>query len=103
MITSQLTGCTFGIGSDAAGNRLVSHIQPPQAVKNAELRRSAVAMATGRGFSADQPFSKFERENDYACQAAIVGVRRDGKWHLYAQHIDPRGTGTAIARVTRLL
>ena len=29
MVTSKLNGCTFGIGSDAQGARLVSHLRPP--------------------------------------------------------------------------
>jgi hypothetical protein len=102
MVTSQLTGCTFGIGSDAGGNRLVSHLQPPQSQKDPVLRSGALADATGRGFARDSDFSTFARGEDYQSEAVILGIRRDGAWHLYAQHIDFRAGGQDVARVTRL-
>ncbi len=103
MVTSQLTGCTFGIGSDAGGNRLVSHLQPPQSEKNPEMRSARLSEATGRGFSPNAPFATFERGHDYQSEAAILGIRRDGAWRLYAQHIDFRVGDKDVARVTRLL
>ena len=103
MVTSQLSGCTFGIGSNAGGNRLVSHIQPPQSEKNLDIRRGQLSDATRRGFAPGSEFSKFERGGDYQNDAAILGIRRNGEWQIYAQHIDVRAGERDVAKVTRLL
>ncbi len=106
MLTSQLTGCMFGIGSNAAGNRLVSHIQPDGTNANLANRRTDLTNATNLGYTnVDRTFVK---GNDYQEQAMIVGIRRNGQWQIYAQHRDAVPIGgqnveLQVAGVSRLL
>ena len=103
MVTAQMSGCTFGIGSDADGSRLVSHIQPPLAEKQAPSRARLLAHATAAGFDQERPQSAFRRGQDYEFEAVILGVRRGGRWRIYAQHIDAPNNQRELARISRLL
>jgi hypothetical protein len=89
-LTSQMSGCTFGIGSPAAdGGRLVSHIRPPPVGQpNAatyQTMRQAASFGDMDGFF-DRPSrpgaaSYGNPEN----RATIIGVRNRGNWRFYAQ------------------
>jgi hypothetical protein len=88
MLTSQLTGCTFGTGMPAAnGSLLVSHIQPPvAAVGTRQDLHNTMANRLGAGGHI------FERENQPAGgygaganAATIIGVRANNQWRFYAQ------------------
>ena len=103
MVTAQMSGCAFGIGSDAGGSRLVSHIQPPLAVADARKRARQLYGATAAGFKDKTPRSVFRRGQEYEFEAVILGVRRNGKWKIYAQNIDATKDDKELARASRLL
>lgn len=103
MVTTQLTGCTFGIGSDVNGNRLVSHIQPPEAFKDPAGRKRLVSHAVTAGFEGGELHSTFNRDNGYQYEAVVVGLRRNGQWQIFAQHVDAINGIPELARTTRLL
>jgi hypothetical protein len=85
MLTSQLSGCTFGIGSKAQGVQLVSHIQPTG-------NNRAQLHTTVTGGMANGVHKIFERENqpanryrDQMNRATVIGVRTGTHWRFYAQ------------------
>ena len=85
-ITSQLSGCTFGIGSQIAGGCCVCHIQP-----------GGTANSTIQGQIADQADTLFakkgrivgtlvEKTNTYDHRANIIGMRdSSGFWRFWMQ------------------
>lgn len=88
--TSQLSGCTFSIGSAGTdGGRIVSHIQPPGGAQptaaNYQSMRDAASLGDMEHFfdreSRPGPTSYGEPRN----RATIIGVRRQGNWLFYAQ------------------
>ena len=90
MLTSQLSGCRFGTGSDANGVTLVTHIQPNQGVQK-DVRQADLAVNVAQGF-VDQggtTGSGFSMGGTYTQgnKATIVGVRTGGVWHFYQQDI----------------
>jgi hypothetical protein len=89
-LTSQMSGCTFGIGSAGSdGGRLVAHIRPPGgAPPNAatyQAMRQEATFGDMDGFfdRASRPgaASYGNPEN----RASIIGVRQAGNWRFYAQ------------------
>jgi hypothetical protein len=92
LLTSQLSGCTFGVGSITAdGSRLISHIQPLSggldATTRAKLHDETVDRMT------DGVDAVFEREGrpgarrygDPHNRASVVGIRRGAAWEFWAQ------------------
>jgi hypothetical protein len=89
-LTSQMSGCTFGIGSAARdGGRLVSHIRPPPGgqpdVATYQTMRQAASFGDMDGF-----FDRLSRPGAASYgnpenRATIIGVRRGGNWRFYAQ------------------
>ena len=83
-ITSQLSGCTFGIGSQAPnGSCLVSHIQPvgplagaqgPMAAQTQQLLGAAPRKLVQKGGA-----------NDYTDRANVIGKRTYGHWDFFIQ------------------
>lgn len=79
MITSQLSGCTFGYVNQG-GSTLVTHVKPPTGVSPASaglnasvsglLGHGAKIMGSGAG---------------YAKYATVVGKRINGAWAFYRQ------------------
>src|SRR5262249_37912823 len=51
MITSKLSGCTFGVGSDANGSKLVSHVQPDSTIADQAQRGTDLATNVRAGFT----------------------------------------------------
>jgi len=106
MLTSQLTGCTFGIGSQTdQGSRLVSHVQPlngnPDQPTRDGLRRvvsngltDGVAALYGRDSQPDDGYG------DGFVRATIVATRRGTNWTFWAQ--ESRRDSGDILRVRRL-
>jgi hypothetical protein len=89
MMTSGLSGCSFGIGIPSAGAQIVSHIQPPNALGGtAGMNVAQLDPVVQAGLQAGQMalFSRNTRP-DYADKASIIGVRRGGRWSFYAQTI----------------
>ncbi len=100
MLTSQLSGCTFGIGSAAKGSQLVSHIQPNANATASDLHEAvADGLTSGGG-------KFFERQNGASYEntsnrATVVGVRNSGTWKFYAQ-IYKTGSGGALLEAKEL-
>jgi hypothetical protein len=106
MLTSQLSGCTVGIGSGTtSGSRLVSHIQPPSGELDEDtltrMHDDTVNRMTD-GFDA-----VFERANqpgarhygDARNRATVVGVRRGNAWEFWAQEYRNMNYGNEILSV----
>ena len=102
MLTSQLSNCTFGIGSANAGVQLVSHMEPN--LGGGLTRPHLHASVTGgmdHGTDA-----VFERENqggatgqgygNMANRATVVAVRVGVKWKYYAQSYISGGKGAIL-------
>lgn len=93
-LTSQLSGCTIGIGSATSdGGRLVSHVSPPfpDAVPTAA---DAVAMRQAASLgSMDRIFDRASQNGprSYASvnnRATVVGVRHESRWRFFAQTLN---------------
>lgn len=100
MLTSQLSGCTFGVGSAADGSQLVSHIQPNADATPADLHHAVVGAMTG---GTDK---LLERQSDASYgdtsnRATVVGVRNGGTWNFYTQ-IYKTGLGGALLEAREL-
>lgn len=90
MLTSMLSGCSFGVGNPSHGGQMVSHIRPPNALggtqgMSADQLDPLVEAGLGSGTRA--LFSR-TTQTGYTDQASIIGVRRNGDWGFYAQTID---------------
>ncbi len=95
MLTSQLSGCTFGIGKpQAAKQQQLVHIQPGNEgglnkVNNRYHLKKAVRDLLGN----HDIYSIFERENQSGDdrygksenRANVIGVRKNNEWKFYAQ------------------
>lgn len=83
-ITSQLSGCTFGIGSQAPGGCcLVSHIQPVGPLATAQ---GAMAAQTQALFgAAPRKLVQKGAANDYVDRAHVIGKRSFGHWDFFMQ------------------
>ena len=96
-ITSQLTGCTFGIGSQTVGGAcLVSHIQPTPQPSQINLGQSAsqiekqqaMLLQTGALHTAQAGALQktFEQGTGYDDSASVIGKRdANGIWHFFTQ------------------
>ena len=89
-LTSQMSGCTFGIGSATSdGGRLVSHIRPPAGQQPSAATYQAMRQEASFG-NMDGFFDRASRSGAASYgnpenRATIVGVRRAGNWRFYAQ------------------
>lgn len=82
MVTSKLNGCTFGIGSDGGGTRLVSHLRPPTAL-GGTAARLRLDEGTRAGFSEgklDVSVMSSTEQN-----GTVLGLRTGSRWTFYAQ------------------
>lgn len=82
MITSKLSGCRFGVGSNAEGALLVSHVQPNANLQPAS-RQSNLEAHVASGFSGR--VRAFAIGDTYADMATVVGRRAGKRWHFYQQ------------------
>lgn len=83
MLTSQLSGCTFGHGSQARGGAcIVSHLQPTAAGAAADNPAMRVQSLGGLGADGGRVFQRYV---DYTDRATVVGHRTAGIWHFYTQ------------------
>ena len=93
-ITAQLSGCTFGIGSQSnGGSCLVTHIQPKDLGDN--ITESKVMLNIGdMAYQSSQLLSNgtkrlIEKYDDYAGHANVIGKRNNGgRWKFYMQNVD---------------
>lgn len=98
MITSKLSGCTFGIGSTGTGATLVSHVQPDLSLAKGPTRDANLSTAVGTNFAATP--SVFSKGNAYAETAAVIGVRTGTTWNFYMQATDYQNSQAVISNVT---
>lgn len=82
-ITSQLSGCTFGIGSQVGGGGscLVSHIQPHGPLGAAQ----PVMAAQTTALFGQAPDTLVEKGPSYDDRAHVVGQRVHGRWFFFIQ------------------
>lgn len=85
MVTSQLSGCMFGVGSDAKGAKLVSHVQPDSAIDADERQKDLVSKATDQFKTVT---GGFRRGPDYDHYAAVIGRRTQTRWTFYLQAVN---------------
>ncbi|MBC7843186.1 MAG: hypothetical protein H7099_12775 [Gemmatimonadaceae bacterium] len=81
MVTSKLNGCTFGIGSNGSGARLVSHLRPQSGSSTAV--RVGLDQGIRAGFAGgklDVGIMSSGQEN-----GTILALRTGTKWTFYAQ------------------
>lgn len=89
VITSQLTACSFGIGSDAMGATLVTHIQPDQNLgrdqgqAGLDLRVQNLATTVDNSFAVMR--GKFAWQTDYERMGTVIGKLTNGNWQFYLQ------------------
>lgn len=90
MLTSQLSGCSFGFGTDTgSGAQLVSHVQPPRGGGSDARGKATEAVGLSIGFGLegvlqrDAGSSKAVRSYGQA-YATVIGVRTT-RWRYYAQ------------------
>ncbi|MCG8634222.1 MAG: hypothetical protein MI863_10365 [Desulfobacterales bacterium] len=115
MLTSQLSGCTFGIGKPtAAKQQQLVHIQPGN--EGGKLtpvnKRYHLKKAVRDLLGNHDIYSIFERENQPGDNgygniengAAVIGIRKDNKWKFYAQvFTNPRKiSGISLRSVTEI-
>lgn len=98
MITSKLSGCTFGVGSDATGAKLVSHVQPNLDLPKGNQRKQNLATSVGSGFNAVE--GAFRSGEEYAETGAVIGCRTGVAWKFYLQATDYAEEAHQIDNVT---
>ena len=96
MVTTMLSGCTFGIGSNAGGARLVSHVQPPEGRRD-NAARLLLDQTIRAGFPGGRPnvsvMSSLEQ------RGTVVGIRTAGAWTFYAQQFSFAGDAGVVNSV----
>jgi hypothetical protein len=83
MITSRLSGCTFGVGSDGNGAVLVSHVQPDLTIEDDAKRNQSLEDSVTGGFQNVRGL--FAMGDAYEQSAAVIGRRKGTNWSFYLQ------------------
>ena len=85
MLTSKLNGCTFGIGSDAAGTRLVSHLRPPKLSQVPDAAEGRLILNAGvrAGFAGGTLTTSIMSSDQM--NGTVIGIRTGTAWTFYAQ------------------
>lgn len=94
MFTTQLSGCSFGIGSNSIGATLVSHIQPNEnlgGMDDVALRQDDVAQTIAKGFHTMS--ERIGLEHGYSQYATVIGQQAYRKWKFYVQSAEKRSIG----------
>jgi len=94
MITSKLSGCIFGVGSDADGALLVSHVKADADIAD-DLQRGQDQQAhVDSGFTSKD--GQFAKGQDYDDFAAVIGKRTGTDWKFYLQASTQRPDATYV-------
>jgi len=96
MVTSKINGCTFGIGSDADGARIVSHLRPPTAL-GPVTSRTELDKGTRGGFvggKLDVSVMSSTEQN-----GTVFARRAEGAWTFYVQRFRSTGGSGIIDQV----
>ena len=83
MVTSKLNGCTFGIGSDAQGARLVSHLRPPNIDPSSDAQE--VVRGTESGFAGRGATIATRVNSTMQEQGTVIALRSVTGWTFYIQ------------------
>jgi hypothetical protein len=83
VLTSRLSGCSFGVGSNSGNATLVSHIQPNLAIEGGTARANDLAQNMQSGFASQGQV--VSRGDDYSDLATVIGKRSGTKWVFYLQ------------------
>lgn len=86
MITSQLTGCSFGLGSDANGTRLVTHIQPDKTVLAANRDTDLQQAVNGVFANLILDYTHARQPGGYDGSSTVVGHRVNDVWSFFMQN-----------------
>lgn len=97
MVTSKLNGCTFGIGSNGSGARLVSHLRPPGGNVTARVRLDQGTRAGFAGGKLDVGVMSSATEN-----GTVLALRAGTKWTFYAQRFQMLATTTGFINDVRV-
>ena len=81
MVTSKINGCTFGIGSNAQGSRLVSHLKPPGS--GGAKERLLLESGTRAGFAGGKLDVSVMSSGEQ--NGTVIGIRTGSNWTFYAQ------------------
>lgn len=80
MVTSKINGCTFGIGSNADGARLVSHLRPPGQAATSRLHLDQGTRAGFAGGKLDVSVMSSGEQN-----GTVLAIRAGANWAFYVQ------------------
>ena len=86
VLTSQLTGCTFGFSS-VGGNFMAGHIQPSHQFSQ-NVNRAAMAVMAGNALGANTRLVQKGAGFAYTHVATVVAIHRHNTWKVYMQRID---------------
>jgi len=98
LLTSQLTGCTFGFATQN-GHFSAGHIQPQKNVQRV-VNEINMRSKLGQGLGANARL--VEKGIDYDDIATIVGIFKNGAWKVYMQRIDVKDCVKHIAGIVQI-
>jgi len=99
MMTSQLSACMFGTGSDANGAVLVSHVQPKKDPNTGTyLDRKHLVANVSSGFG--ELGGSVGKGQGYTEMAAVIGKRKGSSWSFYCQEQDVTRNRHATPTIT---
>lgn len=110
MITAEMTGCTFGIGSAApkSGARMVMHANAASsgtaksAAPQAKAQREMVTGGLGANAALWEPH-QYRRSSKTDNRSTIIGVRSpQGDWNFYAQKFIFNGLGRTLLETVKI-
>jgi hypothetical protein len=103
LVTGQLSACAFAILKAGTDVRC-AHVQPGgQRLLGGELLKKELEKNGHFQVARDVKFTKVFGVPDYSAYAYVVGIRRRGKWEIYAQHVSGPGGGGQIQKVTQIV
>jgi hypothetical protein len=91
MVTSKINGCTFGIGSNADGARLVSHLRPPGQAAAARVHLDQGTRAGFAGGKLEVSVMSSGEQN-----GTVLAVRAGSNWTFYVQRYQMFSTAVGI-------
>lgn len=97
VITSKLSGCTFGVGSNSGDCTMVTHVQPNSAIDKGK-RGANLNAAVSLGF--DNITAKAAKGSAYQDFAAVMGKRNGSSWSFYLQASTYSDSTYAVSNVT---
>ena len=97
MVTSKINGCTFGIGSNAKGARLVSHLRPPGQAAASRLQLDQGTRAGFAGGKLDVSVMSSGEQN-----GTVLGIRAGSSWTFFAQRYQMFSSAAGIINAVQV-